>query len=38
VTAVAEGYVLHVTCRLSVENVAIVSSKPRRSCSSRTTS
>jgi hypothetical protein len=32
VTAVAEGYILHVTCRL---NVTIVSSNPRRSCSSR---
>jgi site-specific DNA recombinase len=35
VTAVAEGYILHVTCRLKV---TIVSSNPRRSCSSRTTS
>lgn len=36
VSAVAEGYMLRVTCRLSVESVAIVSSKRRRSCSSRT--
>jgi site-specific DNA recombinase len=36
VSAVAEGYVLHVTCRFDVAGVAIVSSSPRRSCSSRT--